>query len=342
MVQADVDACLKDSTLIPSLATAGCYMIFFGIESLSSDNLAAAGKQQNLGKDLERLFQQCHDNNIIVHAAYMIGFPSDTLSSIEQAINQLPDLGADHVSFYIRSPTPGCEDWIRLITTNPSAIDSDYNHFDSDHCVTAHDLTMTGEQCEKAYQDAWRSFYTVANMVKNRQRFNDRSIRRSLLLTQLWYWWATRVERSHPMQTGFYRLRPYWDRRPGAPKLSLPRYIGQEIWRHLRYFGYWLAGFYLFQQVELETEYSFSQKKETLTGRLRGIRDWTRRTFGQAINRRWLNDFWLRYARHRWQLLNPWRSARWHICMLPYAVTEIVYTLRFACHFRHIWRTIRT
>lgn len=341
MIQADIDACLTDDTLIPQLAAAGCNMIFFGVESLNQQNLVAAGKSHNVGRDLSMLCAKCHEHNIIVHAAYMIGFPFDTPVSVRQDIDRLISSGADHVSFYIRGPIPGSEDWINLVYSG-QAFDPDMNAYDSFHCVTDHDLRMSRQDCEAAFQDAWRRFYSISNMIKARQRFTDRSVRWGLLLVHLWYWWSIKVEHSHPMLTGFYRFRSYRDRRPIAPPLSRSRYLIQEIWRHLRYLGYGLAAFYTFQQVELETECSLTEKKITVTGQLRGIGDWIKRTFGESMSRRWLNDFWLSYARNRWRLLHPFVGIWWHINMLPYAVTEIVYTIRFAWLLRRIIKVVRS
>lgn len=339
MIQADVDACLKDEKLIPALAAAGCSMIFFGIESLKPGNLVAAGKQHNLGRDLPLLWRLCHKHNIIVHAAYMIGFQFDTPESVAAEVSQLHDFGADHASFYIRVPIPGCEDWARLVASGVPVY-KDLNFVDSHHCTTDHGLQMSKEECEAAYHDAWRRFYTISNMIEARKRFSDCAARRRLLLVHLWYWWAIRVEHAHPMQVGGYRFRPYWDRRPSTPPLSVGKYACQEVWRHLRYVGYLFAIFFLFQQIEYETEFGLKAKRAAITGRLRGVKDWARRTFGQITHRGWLNEFWVRYAHNRWKLANPF--SRWHFSMLPYAATEIVYTLRFACRFRRIVRSVRT
>lgn len=341
MIQADVDACLKDNTLIPQLAAAGCNMIFFGVESLNQLNLITAGKKHNLGRDLPTLWQSCHQHNIIVHAAYMIGFPYDTEESVANDVDQLISFGADHVSFYIRGPIPGSEDWIRLICCGHD-YDLDMNKYDSFHCVTNHDLLMSRQQCEATFQSAWRRFYRVTHMIRSRQRFTDQTTRWGLLLVHIWYWWAIRVERTHPMIAGFYRFRSYLDRRPEASYLPIWRYLAQEIWRHLRYIGYGLAAFYVFQQIELETEYKLAAKKDAITGHLRSGGDWLYRTFGPGMSRRWLNDFWLRYARNRWRLLNPFVGIWWHIKMIPFAITEIVYTVRFALRLRQIIKVVRT
>lgn len=308
MVQADVDACIKDKELISRLARAGCVMIFFGIESLNQKNLEEAGKKQNLKQDLGELFAKCHENNIIVHASYMIGFQHDTARSVAKEVDQLFSCGADHASFYIRGPVPGCEDWIRLIDAGVE-INPDMDTFDSEHCVTAYGLNMDVNECEKAYRDAWQRFYTLPNMKKARQRFSDKAAKWDLLRVHLWYWWATNVECLHPMQCGFYRFRPYWDRREGASSFPLAGYFWQELTRHCRYVLWWLKALIVFERIEFD--------------------------------RSRLNDFWARYARNRWRLLHPVWGFWWHLRAVSHALTEVVYVIRSGFRFLEIIRTVR-
>lgn len=308
MVQADVDACIKDKELISRLAKAGCVMIFFGIESLNQKNLEEAGKKQNLKQDLGDLFAKCHENNIIVHASYMIGFQYDTVNSVAKEVDQLFSYGADHASFYIRGPVPGCEDWIRLVAGGVD-IDPNMDTYDSEHCVTTYGLGMSADECEEAYKDAWRRFYTLPNMKKARQRFSDKAAKWDLLRVHLWYWWAVNVERLHPMQCGFYRFRPYWDRREGAPSFALASYCWQEFVRHCRYVLWWANALVVFERIEFD--------------------------------RSWLNDFWVRYARNRWRLLHPVWGFWWHLRAIPHALIEVAYVIRFSFRFLEIMRTVR-
>jgi hypothetical protein len=98
----------------------------------------------------------------------------------------------------------------------------------------------------------------------------------TLLRNYLWYRSSFVVERTHPMIAGFYRFRPYKDRRPSAHPLSHPRFLAQEVWRHLRYARHFVSEFYRFEQVVLETR-----------------RD-------ESTSRMWLNHFWAQYAGNRW------------------------------------------
>jgi hypothetical protein len=328
MIEADL-ACDKDKTFIPLLAEAGCSQIFQGVESMNPANLEAAHKNQNNVAQYRELWWTCHAHGIVVHAAYIIGFPHDTPESMREDVQKLVDMGADQVSFFMLTPLPGSEDWIRAVVAG-APLEPDYNQYDSFHAVCDHPL-MSQEEWLNIYQEAWRKFYSASNMITALKRCRSGNDRLGLLANMVWYRWAFTTERTHPMIAGFYKVRRYRQRRPGASPLSYPRFLIQEVWRHLRYAGCFLAEAYNLQYVVYETEFAsyLAERNDEFTGRLHGLGDWARRTFGRVMTRRWLNRFWINYGRQRWQLLlNPLKYI-WHLRMIPYATTELVYLLRF-------------
>jgi hypothetical protein len=219
-------------------------------------------------------------------------------------------------------------------------MDGDYNNYDSFHALLEHPR-MSRAEWLNTYQAAWRNFYTVKNMITALKRCRQAKERRELLMNMIWYRWSFATERTHPMIAGFYQVRRYRRRRPGAAPLSRSRHVLREGWRHLRYVGRFLAEFYRFQHVVYETEFApyIAERGEEFTGRLNGMGDWARRTFGSVMTRRWLNRFWIDYGKHRWELLLNPLKYHWHLTMIPYAMAEAVYSLRFA---RMLLRLIRS
>lgn len=328
-IEADL-ACGKDKAFIPLLAEAGGGQMFQGVESMNPANLAEANKRQNKVEQFAQLWATCHEHGIMIHAGYIVGFPHDTPESVQRDVQTLFDAGVDQVSFFMLTPLPGSEDWIRAVMDG-RAMDGDYNRYDTFHAVWDHPR-MTRQEWFAAYQAAWRTFYTTGNMITALKRFPRAEDRWSLIKNYVWYRWAFATERAHPMIAGFYKVRRFARRRPEAPPLAYPAFLAQEAWRHLRYVGRFLAEFYRFQHVVYETEFApyLAERGEEFSGHVRGARDWARLTFGRVMTRRWLNQFWKDYGRQRWQLLvNPLKYG-WHLKMIPYAVSEVVYSFRFA------------
>lgn len=312
MVQSDLK-CGKLPGFIEKLGQAGCSQIFFGVESLNPKNLEQAGKSQNNIEAYAELWQLCHDQGIAVHAAYIIGFDADTPESVDRDVRQLLALGADQASFYIKMPNPGSQDFLEA-TLAQRPMDPDFNHHDTFHPTIWH-RSMSGPEWFGAYQRAWREFYRPRHMISALKRLPDRERRMRMFCNDMWYWWATRAERTHPMIAGWYRWRSFWDRRPGSPRWPFSRYVMSEVWRHLHYAGLLLAGFYVFQHVFFEVECA----------------PW--------LSRNWLNRFWIKYGGRKWRLLNPLRFD-WHLCAIPYALAEVAYTIYFVCQIPRVVKSM--
>jgi radical SAM superfamily enzyme YgiQ (UPF0313 family) len=337
MVEADL-ACAKIPRFVQKLAAAGCSQVFMGVESVNPANLADAGKRQN---DVERyasVWESFHAQGVMVHAAYIIGFPRDTPESVARDVETLVALGADQVSFFMLTLLPGSEDHVRAAAAGV-VMDADFSRYDSFHPVFDHP-TMSRDEWSGAYRQAWRRFYRPDRMIAALSRLPTRESRLDLLRNFAWYRWSAFTERTHPMIAGFYRLRPYRERRSSAPPLARWRHVVNEVLRHVRYLGRAAVEFYVFQHVYFEAEAArpISSKGRESGERLRGVADWCRRTFGRSMSRRWLNRFWRDYGSRRWQLLVNPAAYRWHAKLIPHALTEAIYTLRFAARLPRLVR----
>ncbi len=337
MVEADL-ACHKIPRFLEKLAAAGCTQIFMGVESMNPENLVDARKNQNKVSQYRLLWDRCHELGILVHAGYIVGFPHDTPESVKTDVEQLFQEGADQASFFILSPCPGSEDHVRAVVAGVP-MDADLSRYDTFHPVVDHPR-MTRQEWLDTYLRAWRQFYRVPNMSAAMRRCKNRTARFNLLRNYIWYRWSFATERTHPMIAGFYRFRPWRERRREAPPLSFVTYLGQEAWRHLRYGLRLVSEFYRFQQVVFEAEFApiLAEKRDEIGNHLQSLRGWTRLTFGRVASRQWLNRFWTEYGWRWYQVWRP-RAYRWHLRVPLYALTELVYTFRFAAMLSRIVRT---
>ena len=198
-------------------ARAGCNQVFFGVESVNRDNLRSQGKFQNQVSEYEALAAHLHSLGIACHAGYILGLPFDTPGSIRQDIAELQRIGFDSASFYILSPLPGSKDHQRWWRER-RWMDEDFNTYDSAHVAVAPDR-MTRDELMESYHRAWDHFYSTEHMV---------NILKSWRHDWLYYWnrlfffaaylYASRIERLHPMNCGFWTVRDRKDRRSGFPR----------------------------------------------------------------------------------------------------------------------------
>jgi hypothetical protein len=120
-------------------------------------------------------------------------------------------------------------------------LDKDLNKYDLEHATTPH-ATMSNEELEKVYQDAWWAYYSPSHMETVMRRAAATGISPGKILFLLvWYYGCFALEKVHPLQGGYLRRKYRRDRRPGFrienPFVFYPRYVVDLAWKHLRLAG---------------------------------------------------------------------------------------------------------
>ena len=218
MMQSDLAAQkMRGGDFFVLAARAGCRQVFFGVESVNRENLRSQEKFQNRVTEYKDLIEHCHSVGIACHAGYILGLPYDSPESIEKDIAELQRIGFDSASFYILAPLPGSKDhqkWWR----DRQWMDEDFNTYDSAHVAVAPER-MTRDELMKAYRQTWEQFYSTEHMV-NVLKIWRRNWKYywGWMFFFAWYLYASRVERLHPMNCGFWTVRHRKDRRSGFPR----------------------------------------------------------------------------------------------------------------------------
>jgi radical SAM superfamily enzyme YgiQ (UPF0313 family) len=199
---------------IEKASRAGCVQVFIGMESLREDNLQAACKRQNRVGQYRESIARWHEAGIVCHVGFIIGFPFDTYDRIMEDVRTLRDeLLVDQASFFMLTPLPGSRDHQAAVEAG-TPMDPDYNNFDSFRATMPHPR-MSAEEWTAAYRDAWTTFYSFDHMRRALLRQNPHTYW-GMFKCFLWYR-TSMVEGTHPMVTGFVRLKDRRSRRPGQP-----------------------------------------------------------------------------------------------------------------------------
>ncbi|MDA9101411.1 radical SAM protein, partial [Omnitrophica bacterium] len=206
---------------------AGCTQVFIGVESLNASNLEAADKKQNKVGDYKQMIDLYHDSGITTHLAYIIGFPFDTEASVAQDISRMQsDLIAKQASFFMLTPLPGSEDHRRALEQG-RVIDADTNNFDTFHVTFRHEQ-MQSRAWSRAYQSAWKSFYSVENMIRI-LKHTSREQYWKVLMNFFWYKNAVDIEGGHPMLNGLWRLKSRKERRACFAREGRFQYMKRRV-----------------------------------------------------------------------------------------------------------------
>jgi radical SAM superfamily enzyme YgiQ (UPF0313 family) len=230
IIQVDT-LCHRIPNFIEKCRRAGVRRVFIGIENINPANLMGAKKRQNKITEYRKMLMAWKSAHVISYAGYIIGFPSDTLESIQHDIDVIKkELPIDLIEFFQLTPLPGSEDHQKLHKAGV-AMDPDMNNYDTNHVTTAHPL-MSREQWERAYQLAWRRYYTTEHITTVLRRAAATGCNGGNTLFLLtWFKGSIDYEKIHPLEGGFLRLKARRDRRPGLALehawLFYPKYFAE-------------------------------------------------------------------------------------------------------------------
>ena len=228
IIQVDT-LCHRLPNFVEKAARAGVRRVFIGLENISPDNLAAAKKKQNKITEYRKMLLAWKNAKVITYCGYILGFPNDTPERIERDIKTAQqELPIDLLEFFFLTPLPGSEDHKKLYEKGVW-MDPDLNKYDLNHAVTGH-ATMSKAEWEAAYWKAWETYYSDEHVerVMRRAAATGNSVGKVLFVLN-WFIGSIRIERIHPLECGFVRLKRRRDRRSGMPIESAltfyPRYL---------------------------------------------------------------------------------------------------------------------
>jgi radical SAM superfamily enzyme YgiQ (UPF0313 family) len=237
IIQVDT-MCHRLPHFIEKAGRAGIARVFIGLESINPDSLLGARKKQNKITEYRQMLLAWKRAGVTIFAGYILGFPSDTPESMIRDIKIIQrELPIDLLEFHCLTPLPGSEDHQRLHKAG-AYLDPDLNKYDLEH-VTAKHATMSTEQWEQVYQDAWTTYYSAEHMeTVMRRSVATRSNAGNMLFLLLWYWGCIVLEKVHPLQGGYLRRKYRKERRPTlpieSPLVFYPRYIGDLLYKHIK------------------------------------------------------------------------------------------------------------
>jgi anaerobic magnesium-protoporphyrin IX monomethyl ester cyclase len=96
---------------------AGCRKVSVGLESGSQETLRLMNKQIRL-QEAEAAVRLYHDAGIRVAAFWIVGYPGETLSALEQTFKLALQLPLDEISFNVPFPLPGSRLFQRVAGLN--------------------------------------------------------------------------------------------------------------------------------------------------------------------------------------------------------------------------------
>jgi hypothetical protein len=242
MIQVDTQA-HKIPGFVEKAARAGCNRVFIGMESINPENLAAAKKYQNNIVEYRRMVQAWRRHQVLTYAGFIVGFPGDTVESIERDIETIKnELAIDILEFFVMTPLPGSADH-RDMAARGEWMHPDANLYDSEH-VVSHHPRMSDEEWQAVYDRAWHQYYQPEHLERMFRRAMVSGSRGIKLQQQIMVGYGSYLaERLHPLQCGLLRRKVRTSRRPGLPRENPLIFAAKRAWEFARsaalYGGLW-------------------------------------------------------------------------------------------------------
>jgi radical SAM superfamily enzyme YgiQ (UPF0313 family) len=95
-----------DLEILKLMKKAGCYSIFYGVESFDQDCLDAVSKGIRV-EQAEKTIKLTQEAGIEVRANFILGLPKETPQKARAMIKKICQLNPDYVKFNIMTPYPG-------------------------------------------------------------------------------------------------------------------------------------------------------------------------------------------------------------------------------------------
>jgi radical SAM superfamily enzyme YgiQ (UPF0313 family) len=222
---------------------AGVKRVFIGLENINPKNLSGARKNQNKITEYRKMLLDWKRAGAMIFCGYIIGFPHDTPESIRNDVRIIQtELPIDMIEFTCLTPLPGSEDHRKLFESGVP-MDTDMNRYDINHVTLDHPL-MSRAEWEAAYAQASINYYSDEHMETVLKRCVATGTSPGKTLSNLvWFRFTTEIEKVHPIEGGFLRLKFRRDRRPTLLREALwnfyPKYLAETLLKQVQ----WMAIF---------------------------------------------------------------------------------------------------
>jgi len=263
LIQVDT-LCHKIPNFVAKAKRAGVTRIFIGLENINPDNLLAAKKRQNKITEYRNMLLAWKAVGIWTYAGYILGFPNDTPESARRDIEIIKkEMPLDVLEFFFLTPLPGSEDH-KLLWSKGLPLDPDLNKYDLEHALVPHG-NMSKAEWEKLYRDAWDIYYTpehIETILRRAQACGINIWRLAQII--LWFAASLTVERVHPLQGGFFRLKNRHERRPELPIEPIWKFYPQLAFdfslKHARIARKAWQIFHIYRRVAADAHLAYSDQ----------------------------------------------------------------------------------
>ncbi len=163
MTQCSIDIA-KDEELLEIIAASGCYVLSFGLESISRDSLRSMNKSWADPDKYAEQIKIIRKHGIDISTEMVVGADGDTLESIKETAKFISDNHIAVPRFYILTPIPGTKFFDQMQEQGRIYNKDIYSY---NGCEAVHvPKNMTPEELTRAYWELYNEVYTMKSITK--------------------------------------------------------------------------------------------------------------------------------------------------------------------------------
>ncbi len=151
-------------TLLEKAVASGLRSLFVGFETLSTTNLAAQHKIQNLDRDYNAAIRRLHGLGVMVNGSFVFGMDDDDETVFDRTVEWAVRQGIETATYHILTPYPGTA-LHRRIAAEGRILHEDWDAYDTRHTVFR-PARMSAQALEDGYWHAYKQFYRWENILE--------------------------------------------------------------------------------------------------------------------------------------------------------------------------------
>jgi radical SAM superfamily enzyme YgiQ (UPF0313 family) len=162
--QASISLLTRDDELMQLAAESGCKVLFFGIESVSEEQLQSIRKAIKEIEHLESAFKKIRKMCILILASMIFGFDNDTKETFNETVRFLIRNKVSIASFNVLTPYPGTKIYENFKNEN-RLITTEWMYYDH-NTVVFKPINMTPYELQIGKINARKKFYSLSSVMK--------------------------------------------------------------------------------------------------------------------------------------------------------------------------------
>jgi radical SAM superfamily enzyme YgiQ (UPF0313 family) len=155
---------VKDTELMRLAAKSGCAVLFFGLESVSTEALKRMGKSIKQLEANEDAIKKIKEFGIVFHASMVFGFDEEDKSIFEETVEFLVRNKIATVSFNVLTPYPGTRIYDRF-KQEGRILTENWKYYDH-NSVVFKPKNMTPQELLEGHLWARKHFYSFGSIAK--------------------------------------------------------------------------------------------------------------------------------------------------------------------------------